>query len=60
MREKCPYLEFFWFVFSCFRSEYLYLSVFSPNAGKYGPEKLQIGTLFPQWDFAFASYPIFY
>ena len=25
-----------------------YLSVFSPNAGKYGPEKLRIGTLFTQ------------
>ena len=26
-----------------------YLSVFSPNAGKYGPEKLRIRTLFTQW-----------
>ena len=26
LREKCPYSKFFW-------------SVFSPNAGKYGPEK---------------------
>ena len=26
-----------------------YLPVFSPNAGKYGPEKLQIRTLFTQW-----------
>ena len=25
-----------------------YLSVFSPNAGKYGPEQLRIGTLFKQ------------
>ena len=25
-----------------------YLSVFSPNAGKYGSEKLQIGALFTQ------------
>ena len=33
--EKCPYLKFFW-------------SVFSPNAGKYGPEKLRIRTLFTQ------------
>ena len=24
----------------------LHLSVFSPNAGKYGPEKLRIGALF--------------
>ena len=26
-----------------------YLSTFSPNAGKYGPEKLQIRTLSTQW-----------
>ena len=26
-----------------------YLSVFSVNAGKYGPEKLRIRTLFTQW-----------
>ena len=26
----------------------LYLSVFSPNAGKYGPEKLRIRILFTQ------------
>ena len=26
-----------------------YLSVFSPNAGKYRPEKLRIWTLFTQW-----------
>ena len=32
LREKCPYFEFFW-------------SVFSPDAGNYGPEKLQIRTL---------------
>ena len=25
------------------------ISVFSPNAGKYGPEKLRIPTLFTQW-----------
>ena len=36
-----------------------YLSVFSPNAGKYGPEKLQLRTLFTQctllqiWDGAY-------
>ena len=33
VREKCLYLKFFWFVFS-------------PNAGKYGPEKLRIRKLF--------------
>ena len=26
-----------------------YFSVFSPNAGKYGPEKHRIGTFFTQW-----------
>ena len=35
LHEKCPYLKFFW-------------SVFSPNAGKHGPEKLRIRTLFTQ------------
>ena len=35
LREKCSYSEFF-------------RSVFSPNAGKYGPEKLRIRTLFMQ------------
>ena len=33
VREKYPYSEFFW-------------SVFSPNAKKYGPEKPRIRTLF--------------
>ena len=31
------------------RRDTLYLSVFSSNAEKYGPEKLQILTLFTQW-----------
>ena len=35
LREKCPYLELFW-------------SVFCPNAGIYGLEKLQIRTRFTQ------------
>ena len=43
MREKCPNTEFFfWSVFSSIWTEYRdtpYLSVFSPNAGKYRPEK---------------------
>ena len=31
--------SYFWSVFSCIRTEYgPYLSVFSPNTGKYGPE----------------------
>ena len=49
--KKCPYLEFFWSVFSVFElntGDTEYLSVFSPNAGKYGPEKLRIRTLFTQ------------
>ena len=35
LREKCPYSEFFW-------------SLFSRDAGIYGPEKLRIQTLFTQ------------
>ena len=42
LREKCPYEEFFWSVFSRILTEYgkyaNYLSVFSPR--KYGPGKL--------------------
>ena len=37
LHEKCPYSEFT-----------QYLSVFSPNAEKYGPKKLRIWTLFTQ------------
>ena len=37
MRKKCPYSELFWSVLSRIWTEY-YLSVFSPDAGKYGPE----------------------
>ena len=46
LRGKCPYSEFFWSVFPSIRTEYL--SVFSPNAGKYGSEKFRIRTLFTQ------------
>ena len=35
--------------FPAFRLNTEYLSVFSPNAGKCGPEKLRIGTLFTLW-----------
>ena len=54
--EKCQYSGFFWFVLSriwivfpyCIPAFGLY-SVFTPNAGKYGPkEKLQIRTFFKQ------------
>ena len=42
MRKKCQYSELFWSVFSLIWTKYgeisPYLSVFSPNAGKYGPE----------------------
>ena len=43
--EKFSYSEFFWSVFSIQTD---YLSVFSLNVGKYGPEKLRITTLFTQ------------
>ena len=42
LREKYPNTEFFWSVVSHSRTEYgeiPYLSVFSPNVGKYGPGK---------------------
>ena len=43
LHEKCRNTEFFWSVFSCIRTEYEDLvriySVFTPNTGKYGPEK---------------------
>ena len=45
LREKCPYSEFFGPYFFAFR---LYLSIFSPNEGQYGPEKLRKWTLFTQ------------
>ena len=45
--EKCPNTKFFLvriFLHSCITS---YLSVFSPNAGKYGPEKTPYLDTFP-------------
>ena len=45
LRENCPYLELFWPAFSRVRTEYgeiQYLSVFSPNAGKYGKIRTRI------------------
>ena len=42
VHEKCPNTEFFWSVFSRIWTE---ISVFSPNAGKYGPEKLHKVTI---------------
>ena len=50
--KSVHFRNFSWFVFSRIRTEYgkiEYLSVFSPNAGKYGPEKPLIRTLFTQW-----------
>ena len=40
------YSKFFWFVFSSIRTSYL--SIFSLNAGKYGPEKFRTQTRFTQ------------
>ena len=37
-----PHLDWIW-------RDTLYFFVFGPNAGKYGPEKLRIWTLFAQW-----------
>ena len=44
LREKCPNMDFFFLVrifpySDWIRKDALYLSVFSPNTGKYGPEK---------------------
>ena len=64
VKSKCPYLELFWSIFSLIWTEYgeIYLSVFSPNEGKYGPEELRIRTLFTQcklhWLIAFTSWGI--
>ena len=46
MRERCSYSEFSWSVFSRIWSKYghLPISVFSPDSGKYGTEKLRIRT----------------
>ena len=36
LREKCPYSEFLWYLFSRIQTEYGEIrSKFSPNAGKY-------------------------
>ena len=42
LRQKCPYWEVFW-------------SVFSPKARKYVPEKLRIRTLFTQCKFSISE-----
>ena len=49
LRKKCPYLKWLWPVFSRTRTEYgdtEYLYLFTPKAGKCGPEWLWIRTLF--------------
>ena len=48
-REKCHYLVFSSPYFSTFGLNTEWYGVFSPNAEKYGPEKLQIWTLSKQW-----------
>ena len=47
LRGKCPYVRIFSHSDSMQRDT-LYLSVFNPNAGKCGPEKLRIRALFKQ------------
>ena len=51
LREKCPNTEFF---LVCILPHSDYLFVFSPNVGKYGPEKLRIWTLFTQCNFMYS------
>ena len=50
LREKSPNTEFFLFRICLYpdwiRRDTPYLSVFSPNTGKYGPEKSRIWTFF--------------
>ena len=48
LREKYPYSEFPGPYFPTFGLNTHYLSVFSPNVEKYGPEKLRIGALSTQ------------
>ena len=49
LHKNCLYLVFFWSMFSRIRTDTEYRFVFSPNAQKYGPDKLQIQTFFTQW-----------
>ena len=55
LRKKYPNTEFFLVrIFphlNWIRRDTEYLSLFSPNVGKYGPEKLRIWTLFTQCRF---------
>ena len=51
LREKCPYSVFLVRIFpnsDTVQRDTEYLSVFSPNAGKDGQEKLRIQSLFMQ------------
>ena len=51
LREKCLFRAFLVRIFphsDWIRRNTTYLSIFSPNTGKYGPEKLRIRTLFTQ------------
>ena len=65
LRKRCPYSELFWSVFSSIRTEYgkidaPHFFVFSPNAGKYGPEKLRRLILFTQWQKTVKTWDINY
>ena len=62
LHEKCPYSEFFWSVFSHIWTEYWknpYLSVFSPNAGKYGPKNSEYGHFSRSVNLSFIFYVIY-
>ena len=54
LREKCPYLPFFWFVFSRIRTECI---IQSKNA-KSVPAKLRIRTLFTQCKVIIKTYGV--
>ena len=53
LREKCPYAEFFWSIFSCILPEYGEILGITPYSvrmrEKNGQEELQVRTLFMQW-----------
>ena len=59
LREKCPYLPFFWFVFSRIRTEYReILCIIQSKNAKSIPAKLRIRTLFTQCKVIIKTYGV--
>ena len=59
LREKCPYLQFFWFVFSRIRTEYgEILCIIQSKNGKSISAKLRIRTLFTQYKVIIKTYDV--